>query len=225
MIISDDKKFVFLHNPKAAGTTVRFALKNYDSYEGKFWRNHVEELDRHSDMAHLSVSSIKKYFPEEYKKIDTYFSFGFVRHPIHRFFSGFNETHKPLWKSLELEAGFLDEYKKVLLAYTKRQLATRNEEGLFTHVKRQKTIYYDNDKCIADVVINIEEWKDKIYLLKNHLDTEVASVVIKAMDGKPRNKKQINYKPTDILDTDILNQLVDYYSDDYEAFGYEKNYY
>lgn len=80
-----------------------------------FWRNHVPELKRHSDMAHLSSTSLKKFFPAEFDKIKSYFSFGFVRHPIDRFFSGFNETHKPLWKKLDEDSGFLAEYKKVLL--------------------------------------------------------------------------------------------------------------
>lgn len=42
MIIDDRHRFVFVHIPKCAGTSVRQVLKQFDSYEGR-WANAKRE--------------------------------------------------------------------------------------------------------------------------------------------------------------------------------------
>jgi hypothetical protein len=225
MIISDEKKFVFLHNPKSAGTTVRFALKKFDSYEGKFWRNQCDELERYGDMAHLSIKSLKAFFPNEYRKIETYFTFGFVRHPIKRFFSGFNETHKSLLQQVDNNTVKIDSYKEVLRKYTEVQLSCSHPEGWYTHVKPQKQIFFDGNRCMADLILKIEEPFPKIHKISDFLGSELEKTVVQALSGKPRNQKPIRYRPTDLLSTEYLNSIVEYYSEDYDTFGYLKEFY
>ena len=225
MIISDEKKFVFLHNPKAAGTTVRFALNKFDSYDSKFWRNECEELGRYGDMAHLSTQSLKSFFPEEYKKIVNYYTFGFVRDPLKRFFSGFNETHKALLQRVNEEPDFMEEYKGVLKKYTETQLSCSHPEGWYTHVKPQKEVFYDEGTCIADLVVKIENPFPDVNAISNVLDSDVEHCVTKALTGKPRNKKPLSFTASDLLSVEYLNALMDYYSEDYKLFGYPLEFY
>lgn len=220
MIISNKRRFAFIHNPKAAGTTVRFALEKFDSYNGKFWRNSCEQLGRYHDMAHLSAASLARFFPREYAKVQEYFSFGYVRHPISRFFSGFNETHKQLWMQLSQNREFLNEYKKVLVAYTKRQLQCSHPEGFFTHVKPQKSIYYFEGNCIANLVLKIEEAQEGNLQLIEGVGAEVHEIVSKAFSTPPKNQKGMYFQPEQILESAMLNDLVDYYSEDFTLFGY-----
>jgi hypothetical protein len=204
---------------------VRFALGEFDSTAGKFWRNKCPHLDRNADMAHLSADSIKKYYPDEFAKIKSYYTFGFVRHPINRFFSGFNETHQSLWSGLEDNSVGLYEYKTTLKNYVNRQLDCSSPEGFYTHVKPQKSVYYFNGQCIADKVIKIEEVEYEVQSLYKSIDTVVVDKIVLALRGKPRNQKKVSLSHTEILERETLNKLVDYYSEDYRIFGYQKKYY
>ena len=88
MIISDKRKFVFIHNPKTAGTSLRRALVKYHDREVSYW-HHLEDifLDRVIDKAHITMRDFV-HMPD-YSSIDEYFSFGFVRNPYDRFYSAF----------------------------------------------------------------------------------------------------------------------------------------
>ena len=113
----------------------------------------------------------------------------------------------------------------VLLAYTERQINSKDAEGHFTHVKRQKTIFYDEETCVADLVMKIEEWGNYITLFNDNVDSEVSAAVLEALSGKPRNKKGVRYDHVDLLGKDTLNKVVDYYLEDFETFDYDVSYY
>src|ERR1700744_524201 len=87
MIISDPHRFVFVHVPKCAGTSVRRALRAIDTSDGQFWR-----IGEHPEMgavhfAHLTLPDLARYFPETLAKIRDYQSMAIIRDPRDRFFS------------------------------------------------------------------------------------------------------------------------------------------
>lgn len=83
MLISHNYKFIFIHVPKTAGTSITEALYPYVTKE---WSTIERRKKREEEgfSPHLEASS------EKLKKYDKYFKFGFCRHPVDRFFSLYN---------------------------------------------------------------------------------------------------------------------------------------
>jgi hypothetical protein len=75
MFISDEKKFIFIHVPKTAGTSIHISFKNIFAVS--------DRSDPPPDLHHLKISSL------EDKK--DYFSFAVVRNPFDRFLSGYRD--------------------------------------------------------------------------------------------------------------------------------------
>lgn len=87
MIICDDRKFAFIHIPKCAGTSVRHALRPFDTTGEAFFR-----IDEHPAMgavhlAHLTLADLARYFPDTFDKVICYRSMAIVRDPVDRFYS------------------------------------------------------------------------------------------------------------------------------------------
>ncbi len=84
MLISDSHEFIFVHNYKVAGRSVKEALEEYatppiermswmDCQLARFGLRTVPEYP-----AHMTAQDIRECFPEEWEE---YFTFGFVRNP------------------------------------------------------------------------------------------------------------------------------------------------
>jgi len=92
MIVSDRARFVFIHNPKAAGTAVRRTLAPLDDASPAFWKFGFNfRLGRRIDKAHLPLDDLARAFPAAFAKLGAYRSFTFVRNPYQRTRSAFAE--------------------------------------------------------------------------------------------------------------------------------------
>ena len=88
MIISDQKKIVFIHIPKCGGTYVRHKLVHLDDRQGAY----TSRLERHPDLGllnfvHMPLKTLRDHFPAEYECVTSYFSFAILRDPRDRFAS------------------------------------------------------------------------------------------------------------------------------------------
>lgn len=88
MIVSDRHRFVFIHNPKCAGTSLRQALAPYDDRGGRYW-GFAEHAGRRVDLAHLTLSDLEGY--PDFLLLAEYFVFTVVRHPLDRALSAYRE--------------------------------------------------------------------------------------------------------------------------------------
>ncbi len=88
MIISHSKKFIFIHNYKVAGTSIRNALHPYSNhtYKSSSWRDKIlfrtkiyPNIYGIQFPHHCNASYLKKNLPPQY--FNSYFKFGFVRNP------------------------------------------------------------------------------------------------------------------------------------------------
>jgi len=88
MLISYSHKFIFFHVTKAAGTSVKDALKDYEEEPTKYKMkrppkekngqpNKLYELWK-SSLWHAKAKDVKKEFPQEY---NDFYKFAFVRNP------------------------------------------------------------------------------------------------------------------------------------------------
>jgi len=92
MIISDRARFVFVHNPKAAGTSVRRRLAPLDDAAPPFWKFAFSlRLGRVVDRAHIPLEDLERAYPRAFAKLAAYRSFTFVRDPYARTVSSFAE--------------------------------------------------------------------------------------------------------------------------------------
>ena len=92
MIISDRNKFVFIHIPKCAGTSVRSRIEHLDDRNGAY----SSRLDEHPELGllnyvHIPLKTLKDQFPDEYVCVQTYRSMAVMRDPSARFVSSVSQ--------------------------------------------------------------------------------------------------------------------------------------
>ena len=98
MIINHKHKFIFVHVPKCAGTSVARALYPYSDKYDTFLGCHPdakEEIQKEDGFIickHSKAGDIKTYTTPE--RWNEYFKFSFVRNPLKRIVSLYNWWHK-----------------------------------------------------------------------------------------------------------------------------------
>jgi hypothetical protein len=221
MLISDLHRFVFLHNPKAAGTSVRSVLEKYDSTAGKFWRNFDDRV-RLRDMAHMPMESVREFFPTEFEKLSLYFVFGFVREPLARYISGFNEINKQIYLGLSSGQISIENYRERLKRHTDKLLSKPCELCPFVHCIPQHLIYCIGDECHADLIMKIEDPLQFKQSLIGGIGDPAEVLFSNLLDpARRRNVKKLDYQLNELLCKDQFDALVSYYSRDFKDLGYE----
>jgi len=88
MLISHAKRFIFIHNPKAAGTTFRTAINPLHDDRVVYW-GFVENpfFQMRMDTAHLRSWEMPIVAPDIFSLMDDYRTLAFVRDPLERFLS------------------------------------------------------------------------------------------------------------------------------------------
>lgn len=92
MIVSHAHQFIFFHNPKCAGTSLRGALARHHDDEVAFWGVFpATYFGNEVDYAHLRLWELQALFPRIVTAAETYRSVIFVRNPYQRFVSALAE--------------------------------------------------------------------------------------------------------------------------------------
>jgi hypothetical protein len=84
MLLSDSHEFIFVHNYKVAGTSIRHALRSFETplHERTPWLSRqLAKLGIHElpdCPTHAKARDIREQFPQRWKR---HFTFGFVRNP------------------------------------------------------------------------------------------------------------------------------------------------
>ncbi|WP_170763205.1 sulfotransferase family 2 domain-containing protein [Ruegeria lacuscaerulensis] len=95
MILSDRHRFVFIHVPKCAGTSVRTAVLPYHDADERF----LKTVERHPelgeiDFRHLPLHLLRDLDPEAFEKLKLYDSYALLRDPYQRFRSAMAQRAK-----------------------------------------------------------------------------------------------------------------------------------
>ena len=93
MIVSHQHNFVFMHNPKAGGTSVRRTLERFSDSEERFFLNDPDpESPLHKvDRAHIGLEEFARYYPDVWARCQSYQFFALWRTPRDRLFSSLQE--------------------------------------------------------------------------------------------------------------------------------------
>lgn len=88
MIVSQARRFIFFHNPKAAGTSFRQAIAEYHDLDRDFFALVPDpRLGREVDLAHLRGWELPSVEPRVFNRLDEYRKLIFIRNPEARFIS------------------------------------------------------------------------------------------------------------------------------------------
>lgn len=217
MLVSDRKRFVFLHNPKAAGSSIRSALGKYDDRNNFYW-NHEDNprLSRVVDKAHITLDDFSVY--PDAPLIDDYFAFGFVRNPYSRVYSAFLER-KSQW-GLTGEVDFNQFVRSEL-----NEINIRFDWN-FVHFCPQFHFFYRGGKCKADFIGHFEtlqrDFPRALNLASLDADIDLPYLnrrSIDATDSKNNLEKSHHLEKYDAISLSVVNRL---YDRDFVYFGYDK---
>ena len=104
MIVCHKNKFIFIHNPKAAGTSFRNAIKKYHDHPKEFWGTAPDPFFGATvDLAHLRAWELPIVAPAVYEVMKDYTTLAFARDPEQRFISACFEHFRNFG-----DAAFLD---------------------------------------------------------------------------------------------------------------------
>lgn len=95
MILSDRYRFLFIHIPKCAGTSVRNAVLPYHDADARF----LKAVETHPelgpiDFRHLPLTLLRRLDPEAFAKLESYESYALIRDPYRRFRSAMAQRAK-----------------------------------------------------------------------------------------------------------------------------------
>lgn len=223
MIISDEKEFIFIHNPKCGGTTVRDSLKKFDTHTHWFWGQHKIN-DSTIDKAHMSLAIVKMHYPQVFSLMSKYFVFGVVRNPYKRAISSYNEVHFREFENVMNGIESFDSYKNKLNNFI---LDIRSEQlkgwtQSHRHFILQKNMFYVGRKCYADLILKLEELNGAPKVL-SIFSQELANVSESWATRKNERKKgSIDLSIENVLTKGAVKKIEQLYSDDFELFGYER---
>lgn len=94
MIVCEKSKFVFVHIPKCAGSSVRQQIEFLDEENGYFSRVKDHPVLGKVDFGHLTLVQLRTHFPGHYDKVRALDAFAICRDPLERLGSSIRQT---LW--------------------------------------------------------------------------------------------------------------------------------
>lgn len=205
MIISEKFGFTFIHNPKVAGTTVRAAIEGYHDHHTSFWHQRYEtKLGRTVDMAHIPYDdlddSIKRLMSQT-------FNFGFVRHPVSRFFSAWAEFKR---QHPDMRGASMDVNDFIEFYLTQ---ANVRYDWRFVHFTPQHYFFYSGNKRIADFVGQHERFKE---------DWTAVQALTGIVSGPLNNMRHREVPEFPVLTAHSRALLQNLYQRDFLLFGYNK---
>lgn len=211
MIISDPKQFVFIHNPKAAGTSIRRALFQHDTNEYAYeYQRYVPMLDRVIELFHVCAADMLAVWPDVVENWSRYFSFGFVRNPYDRLFSSWDEYRR---QHPEMASADFNYWARLRL-----QRANVRYDWEFTHFCPQHYFFYNGRKCVADFIgrhENLEQdWETACRLAK----IPYTPLGHEKEHGKYKLPNRLEMAD---IDEDVLTIINGIYEMDFVYFGYE----
>ncbi len=144
MILSDRYRFIFIHVPKCAGTSVRAAVLPYHDADDRF----LKTVEKHPelgelDFRHLPLPLLRELDPEAFHKLKRYDSYALLRDPFQRFRSAMAQRAK---------------------MYLGKEFAQMDEQELRTEIERVMDYLRSEPAVIAPAFIHFARQSDFVQL-------------------------------------------------------------
>jgi len=202
MIICDEKKFIFIHIPKNAGTTMsKILLENYKC-------NMLSKVDYTTgiDKMHLYDEVIDKYISKEV--VNTYKTFCIIRNPYEKIYSAWQYLRKRYkYNNInDFVNNHLDE--EFIFGFELIPMDAR------VHYRPQYTFIYDlSGNKTVDFIIRYENLNNDIIELNNKFNLKIP------MYGNETKYKKLSY--INNFNNNSINKINKLYQKDFEYFNYE----
>ena len=207
MIISHQNKFIFIHNYKVAGTSIRNSLSQFNNQT--FRRSkHVDKLRFILGLyprvyaskfpGHIKAIELKKQLPA--KVFNNYFKFGFVRNPW------------DLQVSLYTYMLKLESHHQHDLIKSMKNFDEYIDWRVHNDLHLQKEFFYKDDQCLMDFIGKME-----------NLEADFMSVCAKVKIDAELSHLNASRKDDNYLkyySKDSISMVKDAFKEDIELFGY-----
>ncbi len=217
MILSERREFIFLHNPKCGGTSVREALMQFDTTSNFFWM--YDKWNEFTiDKAHLPLFIFRNKYPQYFRLMRKYFTFMIVRDPYARTASAYDENNAELADIKFYLPGGESLYREQLNKFIRemnRDLLVGWETG-FRHFVRQVDLAYLGKKSFVDLILKLEEWPGCLNKLRHFLP-DVADLLEAA---EKRNLRHARRNCMEYLTDESIEKINELYQADFDVFGY-----
>ncbi len=217
MLISDSNKFIFIHNPKCAGTSIFKALLPYSNYICRFSKGQGRTYSQigyyirlvfgeHKILSnfryHISAKELKELLGEE--RWNAHLTFGVVRNPYDRLISNFKYISKRPshyhWEQYNTYGNF-----KVFV--------------LNLHDVPWKDFQHHylaaNGKIVVKKILRFES-----------INSDFKNLISKmGLPDIPLQKFNVSQRKADFLsyyDPEMIEIVNDVFDEDFRLFGYEK---
>lgn len=183
MIINDVNKFIFIHIPKCAGSTIRTKLQRFDQTGGRF----TSRVDHHSelgiiDYVHIPLFILRLYFPSEYNKTKSYTSFAIIRDPFLRFPSALSQ-HLKEYENAPIQSMSPADIKKEVDKAIEVLRDHMDEQSYlpykYIHFQRQVDFIFDGQEPLVRQVYQVFEIPKMLAEIANQLNIGLEEVEIK----------------------------------------------
>jgi hypothetical protein len=207
MIISERHGFTFIHNPKVAGTSIRKSIEQYHDQKQVYWHQRYDErLKRVVDLAHIPYDDLDNQVKAIMAKT---FNFGFVRHPVKRFFSAYAEFQRQHadWFPSKMDPSYF-------VCYFLTEANVRYD-WRFTHFCPQHYFFYQGNKCVADYIGRHEDFANCWQSIQNIV---APSYGFQPLDNT--RHRELNHASDPVLGDEALTILQNLYQRDFTLFNY-----
>ena len=223
VIYSEERKFIWLKNPKTAGTSMYHGIMRKEIDDIKSYKLNLKEFD-------LWWNNLTD------EKIDDYFTFTFVRNPYDRLVSAFNhvvmENLFRLYsydsKTAQLPIDFL---YMLFNLFVQRGLDNwdRDDHSMFSassHWMPQNFFYEIDGYQFVDFVGKYENLKsDWKYIAKKLEVSEKLPFVGASTTGKGNKKTRMEIQKSHYYEfyksSPIVDKVIKFYNRDFELLDYE----
>jgi hypothetical protein len=218
-IINNSKKFIFVHVPKAAGTSVTNTLSKYTSYQdleigGTLFGEQIQPAykSRFGLAKHTPAAGIREIIGTA--DWDKMFKFSIVRNPYDRVISTFKFLKN--WEGTpELYKNKLKKFKDVN-DYVLSNMWDESDgpDFIFKPQTFWLTDNNDRNKVIVDFVGRLECLDEDLAFIQSKIE---------GVNVLPERTPQLNKTEGEFqLDVDSIAKINNYYARDFGFFNYEK---
>lgn len=213
-MIDLERKIIFIHNPKTAGTSIERALFFKDRKpprgDGEYLREELFGWDSKNKIftQHATITEIKNVYNID---VSTFFSFGFVRNPFDRLVSAWKHFQRHFKTEIRLHEYFETQVINGLEPQCKQNKNSRSD-----WVREQYEFFTDETKeniCV-DFIGRFENLEQDFSKISTILQNE------KLPEAKLNKSNRVaDYKH--YYDQQLAFEVKKHYSKDLELFKYE----
>lgn len=183
MIISDSHRFVFVHIPKCAGTSIRRRLLCFDD-RNKFYAGVLTRSPSLGslDYAHIPLFFLREHFLSDFEKVMEYHSCAVIREPYDRFSSSVSQRLRS-YSDTPIQARSVGEVKSAIEESISFLAKTMNFETLlpaeYVHFQKQTDYTHLEGLQIVDKIYTIEHVSQLLLDLSECVGEDLQAMVQK----------------------------------------------